>query len=159
MGSGRFAHLAHMRLSVGLVVLFVLACVMPATANAAASTGAQVINVPKECLTFEAGTVCASQHSVFNVAATPSGQTSVVSNVRSTSTFTGAGAFAGCSDTFNFTSHQHYVVGEETSFAYRQLLAIDNCGGQTYECALTSQFHFAGGQVQYDRSKLDCTPT
>jgi len=140
------------------MVLFLLALVLPATANAAASTGAQVINVPRECQTFEAGTVCGSQHGVFNVAATPSGQTSVVSDIRSTSTFTGAGAFAGCSSTFDYSTHQHYLVGEESSFAYRQLLAINDCSGQTYECALTFQFHFAGGQVQYQRQELDCTP-
>ena len=160
MRSSRYAHLALLRRRVGVIVPFLLAFGMSATASAAPGTGATVFNPPTECFTFEIGTSCINNQFVSNETITPSGQTAIMTSIRSRTTFTGAGALSGCSSAGSFAERHHALLfADESKVSIGRFRAhsTSNCSGEDIDCVFTSDVHFAGGQVQYSRSELECT--
>jgi hypothetical protein len=160
MGSRRYAHLSLLQRRASVIGLFLLALVLPASANAAASTGAVVLNAPTECETIEAATLCASQHFVTNFTSTPSGQMSAVVNGRGALTITSG----SCSSSSSINEHAHSLefldaepgIFREASFMVRDHSAVSGCGFGSFDCVATTQFHLVGDVMQFDRGKVDC---
>lgn len=135
------------------------ALALAATADAASSGGAQVIDT-SGCLDAGGGAMlCTTIHNVFNTTTTPSGNVSVISSTQTTESLTGS---AECNFEGRSHSSGHLLVKEGQDLAqesHNLFRAEDTitCFGSTRDCFLIQHFHFANGQVQFSRLEGGCT--
>ena len=131
---------------------------LAATASAGTGKGAGVVN-SSGCVTTPLATMCYDIHTVTNMATTPSGDVSYVTNGISTTTLDFA--FAGCTYTKSEPVHLHVLVKDgEThseSGSIGQTTAFD-CGAFAQSCTSTLTYHYVDGETQFQRPDFICTP-
>ena len=132
-----------------------MCAVLVGSASAAPGNGAQV-NTIRECQDVGGGfTFCQTLHEVVKTTATPSGNLSLLTNRRSDFTFSGPGCRESSSATLRHHSLLKGGVTHEISLAEQGRLTAD-CGGFVVQCEFVSHFHFANGQVQFNRTETHC---
>jgi hypothetical protein len=133
-----------------------------ALASSASASGATVVVTPRQCTPFgDLGTNCFSDVAVSKLTTTPSGNLGLVINQRLTTSFTGAGAFAGCTSADVIAEQSHLLVLDGTNqVATITTLFKDNvdCNGVIIDVCVRSHVVAANDQVLVRLEDVPCQP-
>lgn len=136
---------------------------LAATASAAASDGAQVIRVPRQCETTQFGTFCFESHMVVNVAITPWGGGAGVVTSRFDASFVATPTGGACSSAQSGQEQFHGVTRPDGSFESFDLARAefrfgpDCTGGVIIVCETVNHFQVVNGVIVFQRSTAACT--
>lgn len=123
-----------------------------APALASSSDGTVHLETPQTCYSFGTTTICDSFSGQFNTTTTPSGNTSLVGkSTYNLSVTDGASTFSE-----SLSSNGHFLdTPDGTQEASGRISDSFNFNGQM--CSYTDAYHYANGNIQFDRPDFSCT--
>ena len=143
------------RLPVLAALMLLASLPLAASALADAGGGAQVVETPFSCQEFPIGTVCFGERSVFNVTATPSGNSIVMQAYDIQTTLSSS----SCERSESMRGNLHYLLTsaelQQSVFNERGQFSFD-CGDQSAVCSYHLQDVVANGEVRHFRTELNC---
>jgi hypothetical protein len=117
----------------------------------ASASGTLHYDYPEQCYDFYEYTVCSSVSGQYNQTETPSGNLSAQGKGKSRYSVTAPG-YSYSSD-FEYKYHFLLKQGETHQQSSKSTTFTKN--GQA--CTYTEHFHFANGQVQFNRPEVNCS--
>lgn len=138
----------------GYLVTALAAATLLSSATPASASGTVHYSDPEQCYTDDDSgyLICYSTSGQYHSTVTPSGNGSYVG--KGTSHYTATGPGPSYESSYSYSLHYLAKPGDTHVESVRSAEAFTT-DGQT--CYYTDHFHFANGEIQFDRPTLECS--